>query len=471
MVAALKLNRDQPLQRQLYEQLRHLILSAHLAAGTRMPSTRVLAAQFGVSRITVLLTYDRLIAEGLLRTVPASGTFVAPVASAVTAPPVRPPVLGCPGVAESDVGRPDPRLFPSTLWRTLVRAPLEQLGSSTTADDGEHGLRAAVADWLSSARGLSVQADQVILAASRRQALNVALLVLLRPGSRAVMEQPGDERAERLVRNMGGTVVAVPVDADGLRTELLPPGEAALALVAPDYHRTLGVSMSASRRDGLLAWAARAGATVIEDDAAGDLRYEPMAMPGLISLDHNEAVMRIGDFEATLSPGTKLSYLIVPRRLIEAAHVASMLIGETINSLEIAAVTALLRHGTYGRHLTHLRKTYVGRRDALIAALRGHFGADIRLGGMAGGLHLTWRVPDCVGPASVVADTARACGLDAERCGDRVVLLGFGMAPDEATVGRLARRLSAERYAPKLIDSRTFRDEVAPGIDVAHTSA
>jgi GntR family transcriptional regulator / MocR family aminotransferase len=441
MLIPLKLVRDQPLQQQLYEQLRDLIVSARLMSGTRMPSTRMLADQFSVSRITVLLTYERLIAEGYLATVPAKGTFVShtPHQPALRTAKLVPQGAGIPLSA----GRPDARLFPAGRWRALIRESLDGFGASLGADhqDGDPALRRAVAGWLSTSRGLAVDLEQVVLANGRQHALHVVAHMLLHPGVRAVIEQPCDPRSEELLASTGATLVRVPVDETGVQTDLLPPGPVAMVLVTPEHQRPLGAVMSDVRRRALLGWAGRSGAIVIADDVDGELRYEAMNARPLMSLDHDGRVIHLGGFALSLGPGLQQAYLAMPRSLIARAWAASRLIDDHAGRLETRALAHFLESGAYARHLHQVRKTYLGRRDALIGALRRQFGSDIRLGGHGGGLHVVWHLPDRLGHASVVANLARNHGLDAVAIGANAVLMGFGTPSDshiEAGVIRLA---------------------------------
>jgi GntR family transcriptional regulator/MocR family aminotransferase len=446
MLIPLKLIRDQPLQQQLYEQLRELIASSLLAADTRMPSTRMLADQFSISRITVLLAYERLIADSYLRTEPAKGTFVSSgMAVGGLCNPQNPgSSVGDETIAERSVGRPDPRLFPVGRWRTLVRTALDHLGASLAEDhpDGDPALRQAIARWLSASRGIAVSSDQIILANGRQNALHIAAHLLLRPGTRTVIESPCDPRAESLIASAGGTVVRIPVDEDGIQTDQLPIGPAVLALVTPEHQRPTGAVMSLPRRHALLAWAARWGATVIEEDADGELRYGSTFVSPLMSLDREGLVIHAGDFAASLGPGMMLGYIAVPQRMIGAARAASRLIGDRAGRLEETALTNMLDSGGYARHLHHLRKIYLNRRDRLIDSLHRNFGNRLRIAGTTAGLHVAWTLPPNFGPAGAVAGLARRFGLDAGWVGDRVVLLGFGI-PGEPQIDTGVSRLAA----------------------------
>jgi len=314
MLIPLKLLHDQPLQQQLYDQLRELVVSARLAPGVRMPSSRMLADQFAVSRMTVLLAYERLIAEGYLETVPAVGTFVGkPSASHASRPdPHAAQTIALPVPASNDgIGQPDPSLFPTGRWRALMRGTLERFGAHIAQHHhaGSPALRAAIARWLSTSRGLPVQPEQIILAGGRQQALHMATHLLLRPGARAVLEDPCEESAASLYAAAQADIIRVPVDADGICTDRLPQGPAALVHVTPEHHRPLGAALSADRRQHLLDWAVRAGAMVLEEDSQGEFRYAPLAAPPLMNLDREGRVVHVGCFASTLGPWLTLAYL------------------------------------------------------------------------------------------------------------------------------------------------------------------
>lgn len=499
MLIPLKLVRDQPLQQQLYDQLRELIASARLQPGARMPSTRMLAEQFAISRITVLLTYERLIAEGYLHTMPAKGTFVARgpngcrAANGGSGPgtgggpgfgwaplqvgpqtgwdhdkasQTRPAeqrgrtAADCAGAAtaslpEQRVGRPDPSLFPIARWRALLRGVLDRFGAALPPEHpaGSPALRNAIAGWLSASRGLAVAPDQVILVNSRQQALHIAARLSLRPGDRVVLEDPGDHLAACTYADADAAQMRVPVDCDGLRTDLLPGGKAALVHVTPEHQRPLGVLLASERRIALLDWATRADAMVLEEDCDGEFRYGGMEAPPLMSLDRADRVIHIGCFSAALGPWLTLGYMAVPRSLIIPALAVRRLIDGGTSWLEHTALAEFLESGAYARHVHRLRKVYLARREVLTGALRQHFGATTVLWGGGAGLHLAWHVPPALGPAAAIADLARSYGLEAAavaRAPSQTVLLGFG-AVSERQIDTGVRQLATLHQANEVL--------------------
>jgi GntR family transcriptional regulator / MocR family aminotransferase len=506
MLIPLRLVRDQQLQQQLFDQLSELIVSNRLQPGSRMPSSRMMAEQFAISRMTVLLTYERLIAEGYLETRPAAGTFVAhspvhPTAGAridasslalahpsAIARSIEPspaeicigsPSPGCHG----RVGGADPSLFPAQRWRALIRRGLDRVGTWFEMEPpaGNLALRGAIAHWLSTSRGLPVSADQVMLVKSRQQALHVVAHLashpcegrralgrctrpsmeagpgaapqeVLRAGhlgaacdgetaqddARIVVEDPCDAEAAAA---MAGVLVRVAVDADGLCTDQLPAGHAALIHVTPEHQRPLGAVLSRERRIALLHWAARAGALILEEDIEGELRYGDMDVPSLMSLDRSKRVILLGGFGVSLGPWLDIAYMVLPRWLVPYAQTTRRWIDDSRGGFEHAVLAEYLAGGGYARHLHRLTKTYAGRRDALLTALRRHFGAESRVWGEQAGLHLAWFPPPDRGSPGYLASLARRVGLDAAVARDDVVLLGFGVT-DEHHIETAVRRLA-----------------------------
>jgi GntR family transcriptional regulator/MocR family aminotransferase len=216
----------------------------------------------------------------------------------------------------------------------------------------------------------------------------------------------------------------------------------------------LGVLLAPERRGALMDWAAQAGAMVLEEDCDGEFRYGGMEAPPLMSLDQADRVIHVGCFSTALGPWLTLGYMVVPRPLIIPALAVRRLIDGGTHWLEHSALAEFLESGAYARHVHRLRKAYLARREALTGALREHFGTTTGVWGGGAGLHLAWHVPPALGPAAVVADMARNCGLEAAavaHTATQAVLLGFGAVSEQQIVVGVERLAAMQRTGEMLV--------------------
>ncbi len=451
--------------------------------GSALPSTRALAAELGVSRTTVTAAYDQLVAEGYLETRPGARTRVAagilpgpsPDAAAPT-PPQRlsafgrrlvaepaPPAVPAPAIdfRYGDLSGDD---FPVLAWRRALNAALLRRPARLGYGDprGLPALRAALQAYLWRARGVSCGPDQIVVVNGSQQGIDLCARLLVDPGDRVVMEDPGYGTARRAFAAAGAALLPVPVDAEGLQTgRLAGIGPARLAYVTPSHQFPLGGVLPAARRQALLAWAEACGAAIVEDDYDGEYRFDARPVEALVSLDRSGRVIHVGTVSKTLSPQLRLGYLVVPPGLSEAFAEAKRLADRQSPGLEQAALAEFLAEGGYERHLRQVRRRNAGRRAALLAALAESFGGAVRVEGAAAGLHLVaWfdRLPAAA--EAGMAAAARAVGIgiypvgplyqDAAARPDRAgLLLGFaGSEPDVIRTGirRLAAALDGARF-------------------------
>lgn len=437
MHLSIELDRDraEPLQNQLYEQLRGLIISRRLKSNTRLIATRFLAEKLGISRTTVLLAYERLISEGYLETRPAVGTFVCSVLPDLVPVPqindnriddlpqteLRPPLIQG-RLPDQDAeepalidfwGGPDFRIFPLKIWQRITQHVLECYGKGISRPPPSAGidpLRGAIADWLATQRGIVVDREQIIIVAGAQQAYNIAARLFLQRGDRVVIETPGHAGASFLFESLGAVQYPVPVDEHGLRVEMLPQGQTSLAYVTPSHQNPIGGTLPLDRREALIEWARGAGAYLIEDDCDGDFRYRGMGPPPLKSLDPYGLVLYTGTFSKTLGAGLRLGYMVVPQELVASTVAVKTLLDNGSPWLEQMVLAEFIASGEYDRHLRRVRKTYMERRDSLVSSLRIHFG-DIRLAGIDTGTHLTWLLPPALPPAPAIQEAARRRGI------------------------------------------------------------
>jgi GntR family transcriptional regulator/MocR family aminotransferase len=351
------------------------------------------------------------------------------------------------------MGLPALDAFPRKLWSGLgVRAARATQPNDLNYPDpaGYPPLRHAIAAYLRVSRGIACHAEQVLITAGYQGALALVRQTLLRPGDAVWVEDPGYLMARQALEAGGARLVPVRVDHDGMRVSagLTAAPRARLALITPTHQSPLGVSLSLPRRMALLAWAAEAGAWVLEDDYDSEFRYTGHPLPALKSLDRADRVLFAGSFSKVLHPALRLGYLIVPEELSEAFQRASRLLTAGLPWLEQRVTASFMEQGHFARHLRRMRGLYATRRKALAAALAAMFGDRVAVELEAGGMHLLARFPAAANDGVLVrragrvglAPTALSSLALAHDCGQGL-LLNFANLPLEAT-GDAVRRLA-----------------------------
>jgi GntR family transcriptional regulator/MocR family aminotransferase len=392
------------------QALRQAIRGGRLPAGTRLPSTRALAAEFGVARGTISAAYDQLVAEGFLTARTGSGTTVAGLAA------TRTPVVAAPADPprpryDLRPGSPDVTAFPTAAWlratrRALARAPA---GAYDYGDPrGRPELRGALAEYLGRARGVVTDPARLVVTSGYAQAL--ALLTRVVAGdARAdvAMEDPGLPFHRDLVRYAGGRVVALPVDTGGARADLLLDrryAAARMAVLTPAHQYPLGVTLHPDRRRAAVAWARDRGGLVVEDDYDGEFRYDRQPV-GALQGAAPEHVAYVGTAAKTLGPALRLAWMALPERLVEPVLDAKRLVGGQTEAIGQLTLADMITSHTYDRHVRSGRLRYRRRRDLLIerlAPLADRYAVD----GVAAGLHVTIRLPAGVGEADLIRGAA-----------------------------------------------------------------
>ncbi len=424
---ALALDRDAPasLQDQLVDFFRAAVLDGRLRPGTKVPSSRLLASEHRVARITVVQAYDRLVAEGYLVSRRGAGLFVAgdlpdlqrpipvsgprPIRGGPAPPPPRPALAVAPrSFARLDLtpGLPALDHFPWAEWarltaRVLRGRPAAALGYADPR--GDTGLRQAIAAHLGALRGIVCAADQIVIVAGSQQGIDLAARAVAIPGEACWYEEPGYPIGRAALEAAGIDVAPVPVDADGLD---VAAGRAAapaarLALVAPAHQYPLGSTMTLARRLALLDWAEQAGAWIIEDDYDGEFRHGGRPLAPLHALDGGRRVFHLGTFSKSLAPGLRLGYLVVPEPLIGRITTLKAAADRGAPGLDQRVLAAFIGEGRFAAHLRRMRLLYAERQRCLKAALSATAAGLLDPGEVPeAGLHLTARL---VSPGDDVA--------------------------------------------------------------------
>jgi GntR family transcriptional regulator/MocR family aminotransferase len=445
--------RPEPLRAQLESGLREAIRSGRLQVGERLPSSRALAAELGVSRGLVQECYGQLLAEGYLNSRGGSATRVAAGASGQergaagqSATPRSPAAASAPGRLAADFrpGVPDLAGFPREAWLWAVREACR--GMPTAALDygdprGSPVLRDVLAGYLRRVRAAAADPETTVICTGFAQGLTLVLGALLRTGVRRVaFEDPGYGEGETSAASaaLGVEVVPVPVDEGGIDVEALAASGARAVVLTPAHQSPTGVVLAPERRHALITWAAARDATIIEDDYDAEFRYdrEPVgALQGLAP----DRVATLGTVSKSLAPAIRLGWILCPPGIAAEIAERKRLSDRGSPGLDQLALAALIESGRYDRHLRRMRATYAGRRAALVEAL-AHHAPGVRLTGLAAGFHAVAHLPDGLDEARVVAAardrSVGLYGMSAFRA-DRAavppqVVLGFGNLGDRS---------------------------------------
>jgi GntR family transcriptional regulator/MocR family aminotransferase len=433
--------------------LREAVQSGQLVPGTRLPSSRSLAADLGIARNTVAEAYGQLVAEGWLTALQGSGTRVTDAARLSPAPAAG--AQSSSGLSQRRYnlrpGTPDLAAFPRSGWlsaarKALLAAPSQALGYSDPR--GLPELRTALAAYLARARGVRASPDRIVVCNGFAQGLALLCQVLPDAGvTRIAVEEYGRPGPVRALSASGLAPVMLSVDDGGAILDPVPDAEA--MLLTPAHQYPLGSVLSPQRRAEAARWAARTGGLVIEDDYDGEFRYDRRPVGALQALAP-ENVVYVGTASKTLAPGLRLGWLVLPARLVGAVAEAKARADEHTSSLEQLTLAEFITSGAYDRHVRRARLDYRRRRDRLIAVLAGH-APDIRLTGIAAGLHAVVELPRDQSEHHVV-DRAAARGVDVEGLGGYALrhhtrgpalVIGYATSPGHAYTTALARLTAA----------------------------
>lgn len=422
----------EPLFRQIYREVRQTILNGALGAGERLPSTRDLAEQLGISRTVVVLAYEHLLAEGFIAGRGGSGTYVSDGLAGNIAPSTR--NLACPrlsrfgnavvgSMATVDTplqqtvtprynfiyGRSDLETFPFAMWRRMLLRQARK-GSARQFDYGSAlgnaDLRTAICAHLRRSRSVVCDPSQVIMVNGSQQALDLVIRVMVDPGDPVVIEDPQYDGIREALRAAGARLRPVPVDREGLDPAQLPD-DARLAFVTPSHQFPTGAILSLDRRLALLKWARRRNAVIIEDDYDGEFHYDGRPLGSLQGLDREGRIIYIGTFSRTVFASLRIGYLIAPVALVPVLTAAKWLSDLHSATLEQQTLAEFIAVGMYERHLRRLRRRNTVRRSVLLESVKKYLGDRVELTGEGAGAQVVLWPRTQVAEEAVIAAAAR----------------------------------------------------------------
>ncbi len=454
-----------PAYQWLYEALRGEILEGRLRPGARLPGTRDLADQYGLSRGTIVSAFDQLKSEGYVEGTAGSGTYVsrvlpddllkvARVGRASGAPPVKRklsnyakritepvPFDGTrPRAFRTDLPAID--LFPTTLWAQLAAKRLRRLTAKHLIGSESLGyapLRRAISDYLTASRGVNCDPDQIAVVSGVQDALDLTARLLLNPGDIVCVEDPGYYGAASVFESVGAKLNAVPLDEQGMKVPRV--ATARLAYVTPAHQFPLGMTMSISRRFELLEWARTSGALIFEDDYDSEYRYSGRPIPSLQGLDANGQVLFCGTFNKVLFPSLRLAYLVLPPDLIAHFSKAIALTRRHAPLLDQMVLCDFIDEGHFARHLRRMRQIYAERLSVLMESARERLDGLLELSGVEAGLQTVGWLREGI-DATAAAQAALSRGIEVTPVGSNALKLGFA-AVDAREIRRGVRELAA----------------------------
>lgn len=435
-------NAKRPLQVQLYEAIRNMIVNGTLKAGQRLPSTRSVSHELGIARNTVVLAYDRLVAEDYISSRLKAGIFVnkrLPDASVsvkngsffklTSGQRIRlgrnPSFSGTPFQLWKDrasrplhdffVGRPHPDSFPTQFWqRSVARHIAYAHGIQTEYGDprGLLRLRTAIAEHLKATRGLNADHEQIIITSGIQGALNLLsrLFISGRAQTSVAIENPCYQGAAFLFASYGAKMRPIQVDEQGLIVDQLNAFQGNLVYVTPSHQFPTGYTLSVERRLQLLDWASRTGSYVIEDDYDSDFRYDGPPLRALAGMDRKERVIYLGTFSKSIAAGIRIGYAVLPRHLLDIAGIAKALLDLGPPWLEQSVIADFVEEGAFERHLKRIRRSYMSKRDLVVNLIDMMFPGGT-LSGEDCGMHMMWRTPDSLPSPDHIQRVAMSCGI------------------------------------------------------------
>lgn len=455
------------LQGQLLQALRELVHAGRLTSGARLPSSRNLAQELAVSRVTTTAVYEQLISEGYLEGQQRLGVFVA---SDLPDIPVKQkkhegdgpdtPLPANQPLRPFSVGYPDLSAFPYRDWTRMYdrvwRVPDEGiLGQPDPMGFGP--LRSAIATHLGEWRGIKCAGEQVIITSGLVDALELVAKAMMKPGDNVLVEEPGHKVLVNALNNVGMTCRPVPVDAHGFDLSAIPNTDAycpVAVAVTPSRQYPLGMTLSLTRRLELLDWAKSHNGIILEDDYDGEFRYQGQPLPAMMSLDNDQRVIYIGSFSKVMFPALRLGYMVLPERIVPLVAEVLSFGGSRAAQISQPVLAQFMREGVLATHIRRMRRLYGERQKALVSSLRQYAAGLLTADLESGGMHLVAGLDDALASRLTdkdVSELAADCGLNVAplssfflgQCSQQGLIMGYAAFSSQA-IERGVRELAVK---------------------------
>ncbi|WP_063611542.1 MocR-like pyridoxine biosynthesis transcription factor PdxR [Priestia megaterium] len=393
---------DIPLYHQLYEYIKKEIVSSRVEVNDKLPSIRSLAAYLNVSRNTVDMAYQQLLAEGYVESRPKSGLYVTNTRFDLLQTDRKPTVFLHPHSETKSCtydfryGKVDSRLFPLNEWKKRYNESLQTYREALFTyqeSQGEESLREEIATYLYQSRGVVCSKHQIVIGAGTQQSLSLLAQMLKQSIRDIAFENPCYDGASFVFKQHGFSLKPVSLNNKGINIQELYDSQTRAVYVTPSHQFPYGMIMPVSRRIELLEWANDCNGFIIEDDYDGEFRYKGSPIPSLQSLDSNGRVIYTGTFSKSFMPSLRISYLVLPEVLLKTYHEQRFsLYEQAVPTLHQQTLGLIMKNGEWNKHLRRVRTAYQLKHSTLLAALQKEFNENITISGELAGLHILVRV-------------------------------------------------------------------------------
>ena len=372
-------NSDTPLYEQVYKHIKSDIISGILSPGEKLPSKRSFARNNGISTITIQNAYDQLISEGYVFTVPKKGYYVANINEMSRVPAgtsikldIKVPEKPAKFRFDLSNNKINPDNFPFSIWAKLLRETMSERSRElmeVSPTGGIYELRAAIADYLKSFRGMLVDPDQIVIGAGTEYLYGL-LIQILGKNKKYCIENPGYKKLAQIYKQYHVECGFADIDDSGISVDSLHKSGAGIAHISPNHHFPTGITMPANRRYEVLAWAnEEAGRYIIEDDYDSEFRANGKPLPTLFSIDACEKVIYMNTFSKSLTPTIRISYMILPVHLANIFYSRLSFYSCTVSNFEQYTLASFIDRGYFEKHINRMRLYYIRQRKRLISCI------------------------------------------------------------------------------------------------------
>ncbi|GIN20654.1 MAG TPA: PLP-dependent aminotransferase family protein [Bacillus bacterium] len=446
---------SEPLYLQLYQYFKDNIQTGGISSYKRLPSIRELANDLHVSRTTVQMAYQQLLAEGYIESKERSGYFVVDID--------RDPFGDLPQIPQTN---PENKLpvqkknlfnfymsgidvdhFPFQKWKTCINHSLSTEFLSYGDRQGEPGLRLEISHYLRQARAVNCTKEQIVIGAGTQTIMRLLCELIVFNEKKIAMEEPGYEGVRHVFHRHGFEVVPIKLEKDGIDLDELAKSGAKVVYITPSHQYPLGMVMPISKRMKLLQWAEENNGWIIEDDYDGEFRYHGKPIPSLQGLDAHGHVVYTGTFSKSLMPAIRMSYTVLPKRLLDIYQENMSMYDQTVSRLHQKSLQAFMESGEWERHIRRMRKIYQRKHDLLLQTIKNVMNAHVEITGQNAGLHIAIQVNSkknadelvqIAEQSGIKVYSTTANWISGQEKGKPLILLGFGGLSEKQIVDGIA---------------------------------